>query len=68
MCLGTKEIVLAPLLKVPCIQCNGTGFVKKCTCGSGIDIGLNETFCIICKPKPKERPELLINGLPCFKK
>ena len=52
-CLGTGEVILSPTVNIPCFYCNGSGRIKKCTCGSGIKIGKDELFCIMCKPQPK---------------
>ena len=51
-CLATGETTLSPLDPVPCPYCGGSGYVKECTCGSGIKIGSDESFCIMCRPRP----------------
>jgi len=60
-CLGTGKTVSTLFDIVPCPYCNETGYVKKCTCGSGIKIGKNEFFCIMCKPKPEPDLSVLLN-------
>ena len=60
-CLGTGEIVLKPTFTTPCFFCNGSGYLKKCACGSGIKIGTNEFFCTRCKPRPELDLRILLN-------
>lgn len=52
-CLGVGKTVITGSIQIPCIYCNGSGYVKKCACGSGIKIGKNEFSCLRCKHKPK---------------
>lgn len=60
-CIGTGKMIFTSQWDIFCPYCNGTGQVKKCGCGSGILIGMNEPFCIICKPKPEPDLSVLIS-------
>lgn len=65
-CLGTGKIISTMFGIMPCFYCNEAGHVKKCTCGSGIKIGKNESFCIMCKPRPEPDLKILLNERTWF--
>ena len=45
-CLGSGKCLHDSSLE--CTYCGGSGFVKKCECGSGVLIGSNEFRCVKC--------------------